>query len=301
MPATDRRAESLAGLGVFVSAALWGVYWLPLRAIDDLGLPGKWATLSVFACAALLLLPIPLLRWRRLRAAGLGLAVTGVASGGAWVLYSDSLLLTDVVRAILLFYLTPIWSTILGCLLLGERIVRRRLLALALGFSGMYAMLGMETGLPLPRNTGDWIGLAAGLCWAYASVRLRSRAGVGVWESNFAFFAGGAAVAAAIALIPFESSPVAPSAAVLATTAPWAALLAGAFVVPATFLIVSGAARLSPARVGILLMAELVVGAISAALLTDEPFGLSETLGVALIGGASLLEIFGGQGAAERS
>lgn len=39
-----------------------------------------------------------------------------------------------------------------------------------------------------------------------------------------------------------------------------------------------------------LFMTEIVVGAISAALLTGEPFGIRETIGVIMIGGASMIE-----------
>ena len=52
-----------------------------------------------------------------------------------------------------------------------------------------------------------------------------------------------------------------------------------------------GAQRLTPGRVGILLLGEVVVGVASAALLTDEPFGWREGLGTALILGAALAEV----------
>jgi drug/metabolite transporter (DMT)-like permease len=42
-----------------------------------------------------------------------------MAGGTGYALYSDALLLTEVVTAILLFYLTPVWSTILARLFLG--------------------------------------------------------------------------------------------------------------------------------------------------------------------------------------
>ncbi|MFN0190861.1 MAG: hypothetical protein ACKVP5_02625, partial [Aestuariivirga sp.] len=51
-----------------------------------------------------------------------------------------------------------------------------------------------------------------------------------------------------------------------------------------------GAKFLDPGTVGLLFMTEIVVGSISAAWLSGEPFGPREMLGVALITGASLLE-----------
>lgn len=51
-------------------------------------------------------------------------------------------------------------------------------------------------------------------------------------------------------------------------------------------------ARLEPARVGILLMAEVVVGVASAAVIADEHLGGLELLGGALVVGAGVLEVW---------
>ena len=52
-------------------------------------------------------------------------------------------------------------------------------------------------------------------------------------------------------------------------------------------------AVLPPARIGVLLMSEVVVGAISAALLSGEAFGAREALGTLLIVAAALFEVLG--------
>jgi drug/metabolite transporter (DMT)-like permease len=61
-------------------------------------------------------------------------------------------------------------------------------------------------------------------------------------------------------------------------------------ILPGTFASLWGPKYLSPGLVGLLFMTEIVVGAISVALLAGEPFGTREMLGIALIAGASLLE-----------
>ena len=43
---------------------------------------------------------------------GLELPVIGLLVGGGFICYALSFLLTDVVRALILFYMTPIWTTI---------------------------------------------------------------------------------------------------------------------------------------------------------------------------------------------
>ena len=59
------------------------------------------------------------------------------------------------------------------------------------------------------------------------------------------------------------------------------------------YLTIWPAMRLSPGRVGLLLMSEVVVGVGSAALLAGEPFGLRELSGTLLILAAGAVEVLG--------
>jgi drug/metabolite transporter (DMT)-like permease len=60
--------------------------------------------------------------------------------------------------------------------------------------------------------------------------------------------------------------------------------------IPLTWLFIWAAARMDPGRVSILLLFEIVAAALSAGLLTDEPFGRRELLGGALIVAAAVIE-----------
>jgi len=268
-----------------------GVFWIPLRMLEDGQLPGTWAAFGFFISATALLAPLAAVRRHFLRRAGPGLVITGLLVGGGPVLFVNSLVLTDVVRALLLFYLTPVWSTILARLVPREAITRWRVIAILLGLAGLLILLDVEQGAPLPRNLGDWIALAGGFTWACASVRLRARPQVHSLESLFACFACGTAVALILALLPFAPLAPLPPWDIIERSAPWVVLIGAGFLVPANFLIVWGARLLSPGRVGLLLLCELIVGAVSAAILADEAFGVREVIGVVFIGGASLVEI----------
>jgi drug/metabolite transporter (DMT)-like permease len=75
-----------------------------------------------------------------------------------------------------------------------------------------------------------------------------------------------------------------------ATLLVWAALAALAWLLPCTWLLLWGARSLEPGRVSLLLLLEVAVAAISAALLAGEPFGLREAAGCLLILSAGALE-----------
>lgn len=290
MSATRSNPHLLPAIAVALCGAMWGIYWLPLRWFETQGVGGVWVSLIFNALALAATLP-----WLMRRKAWEGFAaqwLNGFLLGTAFSLYTVSLVLTDVVHAILLFYLTPLWSTLAGWVLFRERMNGARLLAIVLGVAGLAAVLGVSDGIPYPRNVGDWLALASGMCWAAGTLRSYRRPTQRIVQPVFGFALGGLlssllilALATAMALPLAESGHLLPA-------LPWIVLLGLIIFVPPNFLILWAAQRIDSARVGILLMTEVLFGAISAALLSGEPFGLTEAIGTALITGAGLIEVF---------
>ena len=77
----------------------------------------------------------------------------------------------------------------------------------------------------------------------------------------------------------------------LVSMLPWIVLLGLIIFVPPNFLVLWAAQRIDSARVGILLMTEVLFGTLSAGLLSGQPFGWAEGVGTALIVGAGLIEV----------
>lgn len=67
--------------------------------------------------------------------------LAGFFSGVGFAFYTIGLIETSVVRATLLFYLTPIWSTFLGFLVLSEPVNKARGLAIISGLFGCFLLL----------------------------------------------------------------------------------------------------------------------------------------------------------------
>ncbi|WP_223427323.1 EamA family transporter [Tateyamaria pelophila] len=99
------------------------------------------------------------------------LAVCGLFLGGAFSRYASSLLLTDVVRALLPFHLTPIWGTALRVFFLGEMLPWTRVANLLMALAGLLVVLGIGDTVPLPRNSGDWPALLSGVCRAIGALK----------------------------------------------------------------------------------------------------------------------------------
>ncbi len=289
---SNARLQTLAMVTVAASGLIWGLFWIPLRALDQAGISGMWAIALFHILPTVLLLPLMGARWRSIRAAGWPLHVGGVLAGAAMIFYAGALVYTDVVRALLFYYLTPIWSSLLARLVLGEAITRLRWGTIALGALGLSVLLDLRQGLALSINTGDLMGLAAGLVWAAAAVFLRRSDGVAGLDYGLSYFCWGSLAALALLAAPFATKDASsvPTLALLGQVLPWMVPVALILIIPPSFGAIWGATLLSPGLVGILFMTEISAGTLTASWLTDEPFGPQQIAGVILITSAGVLE-----------
>lgn len=286
----QRSREFWASIGIIVAGAMWGLFWIPLRAISEIGLTDAWPGAVVALGTMIVLLPYVMLRRHSMLRQWRQIALAGMVTGSAFSLYASGLLLTDVVRGILLFYITPVWGTLLGILFLGERLTLSRIAALTCGLGGLAVILGDTGGWPWPRNIGDWLALASGFTWACGSLLLFRLGTIGVAGQMLAFVTGSLIVSIATILILGETYGPRPAPAALGSGLLWG-IAAALYFVPMLFLTIWPTTVVPPARIGILMMSDVVVGVVSAALLSGEPFTMREAIGAALIMLASLIEI----------
>mgnify|MGYP002525998081 FL=1 len=275
---------------ILISTLLWGTLWIPLREINESGVSGATATALSFLLGLVVLLPFALPHARRILAGGWPLAASGFFLALCIALYSEGMVRGEVARVLLLFYMTPVWSTLLARLMLGQPITRRRVATIVLGLAGMMVILGGETGLPVPRSIADWMGLASGVSWGFAMVYLQRTASLPAFDRIFAAFIFLAPVFYLVTLFPGSRDSLGMESALPADGAMLLVALAVIWFLPVIGLTVYGASRLDPGRVAIFLMLEIVIGLGSAAWLLDEPFGAREIIGAALIVAAMLAE-----------
>ena len=284
------KTETLAKLACAYSGLVWGLFWIPIRALSDAGITGLWATLFFYIVPFLLSLPLLILRWRHLVNGGLWLQVLGLVAAVSLVLYSISVLYTDVIRATLLFYLTPLWSTLLARLFLGEPITPLRWFAMAIAILGMLVIFHADAGIPLPEKPGDWIALLSGFLWSVASILLRADKGSHALDLLAQNFIWSVFVALAFLLAFGPDLTTSPPVAVYLAQLPWLVPTVLAVVMTGVYASMWGTPKLNPGLVGLLFMTEISVGALTAALWSGDPFGWREVIGIILISGAGVLE-----------
>ena len=278
--------ERTARYCLLIGGVFWGLYWIPLKKVESAGLSGAAPSALVFAAAFVMILPLVVWRWQSLLARKGDLMLAGLLAGASIGLFTASLTQTEIVRAILLFYLTPVWSTALGMIVLGHKPTLARFATLGLGLIGLCVVLGVENGLPVPRNVGDVMALVAGISWSLVSLKLYRMPTVPIPDLIVAFVAGCAGVTG----LMFVFSGAVIGQGTFGAAAPWIVFTA-LYIVPTLAMTLWPATLLTPARAGLLLMTEVVAGVISAAFLSGEPFGFQEALGAILITAALLSEV----------
>lgn len=268
---------------LLLTAMLWGLVWYPLRLLEAQGLQGLWLSLSSYGAA--LLVGLPWL-WRArgdwVREARV-LALMTLAVGWCNVAFVIAILDGTVVRVLLLFYLSPLWALILGWLILDERPGAGGFVVFVLALSGAVVMLwNPQLGLPWPRDGADWMAASSGLAFAFANVMVRKLKHAGMPAKATASWLGVVLVAGVWILLVHEPVPAVDLSVWLG-----AALLGWLGFVVMTVTVIYGVTHMPVHRSAVILLFELVVGAVSSLLLTNEQVQVQEWIGGVLILAAS--------------
>jgi drug/metabolite transporter (DMT)-like permease len=285
MDTSKQENRLLPILSLLFTASLWGVIWYPLRLLEEQGLAGPWSALISYGAILLLFLWVPVRERASLHRNFLPFALMGLSAGWCNVAFIMAVLDGHVVRVLLLFYLSPFWAVCLGWLLLGERLNRQSLLVFAIAVIGAIIMLWDESlGMPWPRDTADWLAVSSGFAFALSNVFVRGLQNVSVLLKSVGSWSG--VVIVAVVWIGLSSTAFpAVGGEVL-----FAAVMLGlcGFLVM-TLTVLYGVTRMPLHRSAIILLFELVAGAISASLLTDELVLPREWLGGFMIISAAAL------------
>ena len=274
MPATKPQQLN-AILSLLLAATLWGVFWYPLRLLEQHGLHGLWSTLLIYCGTLPTMLLLMRGHWGEFNRAPWMLLAIALVSGWCNTTFILAVLEGNIVRVLLLFYLSPLWATLMGWLFLREQLQRDSLWVLALALAGAVIMLWQpESGMPWPQQQADWLALSSGFSFALVNVLVRSTQKVSVYTKTASAWLGVIVVAALLIMITGRTLGEASGYTISS------ALVLGALVlVVMTLSVVYGVTHLPVYRSAVILLFEVVAGAVSAQLLTDEVVLLREWVG----------------------
>ena len=268
-------------------AVIWGLLWYPYRLLEQAGIGGSIATAITYFIALLLGLAVFHNSLRRPRVFGGRLHLLfwiGLFAGWTNLAYVLGVIHGEVVRVLLLFYLSPLWTIAFARLLLNEKLSLHGYLVIALSLSGAIVMLWQpQTGFLLPLSYGDWMGLSAGIMFALSNVLSRRNQFHTIQLKSLAVWMGVTLVALGYTLLGDDIMP-----GDISTESSLLLLGLGIVVFGLSIMVQYGLNYVPANRAIVIMLFELVVAAVAAYLLTDEILSMREWIGGAMIISASL-------------
>jgi drug/metabolite transporter (DMT)-like permease len=278
MPSNDaRRFYPIAAL--LIGASMWGVIWYPMRLLEGGGLGGVWLTLTLYGAALVVSLPRTAKTISEFTRSPAMLTLLMLAAGWTNIAFVEAVLEGNILRVLLLFYLSPLWATLMGRLFLHERITRVGFASLVIAMSGALLMLWNPIlGWPWPQGKADWMALTSGFAFALSNVIVRKVQDVSIAAKALSVWAG--VVIVGVIMIAAFSLPIPrPSGSIFS-----GAIALGVFgILLMTVLVQYGVTHMPVHRSAVIALVELVAGAVSQQLLTNEIVTMREWIGGVLI------------------
>jgi len=278
--------RTLAISSLVYAATLWGLMWYPYRLLNEAGVGG---IASSFLTYAVPLLAFGWLHGRELhraRSKWMWLTALGLAAGWTNLAYVLAMLQGEVVRVLLLFFLSPLWTVLFARFLLHEKLNRAGWAVMVLAAGGAMVMLWqLDGGLPLPTSRAEWLALSAGMMFAMSNVISRHLGGVTEGAKSVSIWVGvGVLTVIGLGLYPGELDFI-PQ----ADWKVWLLLLGiGLLIGSMTYAVQYGLARVPANQAIVIFLFELVVAAVASYFLSSERMGLQEWVGAIMIVTASL-------------
>lgn len=272
----------LAVFGLLFGAFCWGIIWYPYRIMADAGVSGIASSFYTYSIAILIAGLYFIRGWRGMFK--LPLSIFWLCAIAGWTNLSYVLAVIDgeVMRVMLLFYLSPVWTLILAHFWLKERTYLSGYIAIAISLIGAFIMLYEPrlNSLPMPRNQAEWLALSAGMGFSLTNVITRKSSHLSIRAKSFAVWAGVAGMS--LCCLPFVQDSFPPPSYFSLTN--WLVMgLIALLLLAATLFVQYGVTQIAATRASVLFLFELVVAAVASYYLANEAMTLREWIGGTLI------------------
>ena len=272
---------------ILTGALVWGLVWYPYRVLQSNGVPGALATMLTYLLA--MIIGAFMLRrvWHERSSFNGWVILLILSSGWSNFGYVLAMLHGEVMRVLLLFYLSPVWTILFSYWLLGERLNLYGFFVVALSLSGAIIMLWKPSlGFPLPQSLSEWLGLSAGMSFAISNVISRRTSHLSVEAKSFSVWLG--ATVLTLPFLAWQGGMLNQIWAIDKYT--WLVLgVMGIALTATSFVVQYGVTHLEANRAAVLFLFELIIAAISSYFIAGEALGWLDWIGAIPIITASLL------------
>jgi len=261
---------------------VWGTIWYPYRALAASGLGALTSSMLTYAVALVLAAAVfGRSAWVRLDLQLFALALSAGVTNVGFIWATNSGI---VLRVLLLFYLMPVWTVCWVFLLLGIAPGFRTLVFTSVALAGAAVMLWQPgIAFPLPSSKAEWAAVVAGMAFALSNVLIHRMTDYSAQNKSLWILVGCTVLGAFGATGEGAwRGPILPENLALIA-------IIGVVLCAINLVVQHGVERVSPERVPLIYLFELVVAAGSAWALVGEPVRLKEVAGGVLILAASMM------------
>jgi drug/metabolite transporter (DMT)-like permease len=283
--------NSFAVFGLLFGALCWGIVWYPYRIMAEAGVSGIVSSFYTYAIATLIVGLYFVRHWRGIFKLPLSIFWLALIAGWTNLSYVLAVIDGEVMRVMLLFYLSPLWTLILAHFLLDEKTHLAGVIAIVASLLGAYIMLNdsASSGFPLPKNSAEWLAVSSGFGFSLTNVITRKSIHLSLRAKSFSIWVG--VIAFSLLAIPFMQLPFT-SPLVFSLTNWLVMALIALLLVAATFFVQYGVTKIEATRASVLFLFELVVAAIASYYLVNERMDFHEWVGGGLIVLAAVFAAF---------
>ena len=274
--------HALAVFSLLFGAVCWGIIWYPYRLMSEAGVSGVTSSFYTYGIATIIAGIYFAKHWRGIFNLPVSIIWLAIVAGWTNLSYVLAVIDGEVMRVMLLFYLSPLWTLILAHFWLKEPTSFKGYMAIAASLLGAFIMLHNPqiSSFPLPRNTAEWLALSAGMGFSLTNVITRKSSHLSLRAKSFAVWLG--VMMVSLAFMPFMANALIPISFFSATH--WLLMfLIALLLLAATLFVQYGVTKMTATRASVLFVFELVVAAIASYYLARETMAINEWIGGGLI------------------
>ena len=276
----EKNQNRIAVFGILFGAVCWGLIWYPYRILQEAGISGVASSFYTYVIAVGIFAVVLYKQWRAVVRQPKSIVWLAIVAGWTNLSYVLAIIDGEVMRVMLLFYLSPLWTLVMAHFWLKEGTNKRGVAVIVLSLIGAFTMFWQEGALPLPNNYAEWLALSAGMGFALTNVITRYASNLTLTAKCMAVWVG--VLLMSLIFIIFQNAPF-PNPMDMGVMQ-WLLMFFIALVLMgATLFVQYGITHIPVTKASVLFMFELVVAAVGSFFLTDEIMSVREWLGGALI------------------
>jgi len=261
-------------------AFVWGIIWYPYRLMAQAGVSGIYSSLCVFTLTLAIALPYFIITKKKILIGSKDFWLLSLVAGYTNISYVLAVIEGEIVRVMLLFYLSPVWTIFLSHFMLNEDTQKRHYMAAFISLIGACIMFYQPNHFISLDSKSDWLALSSGIGFAMTNVMTRKHQHMTINQKALAIWIG--VIIVAFICIGFDKDSI-PSFDFFRPVDALIAIGIALCLFFSTLLVQFGVTQIKAVEASSFFLFEIVIAAISSYLLAGESIEIKEWLGGIMI------------------